>query len=133
MEAMEAMNKAVVPMNGGDGSGYYSGGGGGYSGGGGGYRGDGGDVVVMKVTVALLVNVCVDIVNVVGRVVDEDQWFSWSIHEATTFQKLLTIMTLTMSTKTYVYFKRNLMYPLLSFHESLCISENLNNSDECPK
>ncbi|KAF2577775.1 hypothetical protein F2Q68_00004181 [Brassica cretica] len=64
MEAMEAMNKAVVPMNGG---------------GGGGYRGDGGDVVVMKVTVALLVNVCVDIVNVVGRVVDEDQWLSWSM------------------------------------------------------
>ena len=36
-------------------------------------------MVVMKVTVALLVNVCVDIVNVVGRVVDEDQWLSWSM------------------------------------------------------
>ena len=36
-------------------------------------------MVVKKVTVALLVNVCVDIVDVVGRVVDEDQWLSWSM------------------------------------------------------
>ena len=36
-------------------------------------------MVVMKVTVALVVNVCVDIVDVVGRVVDEDQWLSWSM------------------------------------------------------
>ena len=36
-------------------------------------------MVVMKVAVALLVNVCVDIVDVVGRVVDEDQWLSWSM------------------------------------------------------
>ncbi|WZZ01548.1 hypothetical protein YC2023_073876 [Brassica napus] len=57
MEAMMAMNKA----------GYHSPGGGGYGGG-------GGDMVGMKVTVALLVNVCVDIVDVVGGVVDEDRW-----------------------------------------------------------
>ncbi|WZZ68524.1 hypothetical protein YC2023_079894 [Brassica napus] len=36
-------------------------------------------MVVRKVTVALLVNVCVDIIDVVGRVVDEDQWLSWSM------------------------------------------------------
>ena len=35
-------------------------------------------MVVMKVTVALLVNVCVDIIDVVGRIVDEDRWLSWS-------------------------------------------------------
>ena len=36
-------------------------------------------MVVMKVTVALLVNVCVDIIDVVGRIVDEDRWLSWSM------------------------------------------------------
>ena len=36
-------------------------------------------MVGMKVTVALLVNVCVDIVDVVGGVVDEDRWLFWSM------------------------------------------------------